>query len=496
MGWKMYGPHSTNSGYPPSIEWTKRDNLKSFKFLWPVEETIDFQGIESHGYFNDVLIPIEVETNDPEQDLILTGNISYLVCNQVCVPKSTPFTLIIPKGPQEPSPDAPLFENLEEEDIQKDDIWVMLVFAFVGGFILNFMPCVLPVLSLKVMGLVNKAGDKNLIRISAFTTFIGILTSFLILASISYIFKLSGDVLQWGGQFQNPYFLLFMISIMFFFTANLWSVFEVGQGIVYRIPTVNHKSIIADLWNGFVAVFLATPCSAPFLGTALSFTLTQSPITIFLIFTSMAIGFGLPYILLSIIPPSYIPLPKPGIWMKTFKNILGWGMYGTGIWLTWILLDHITLSSYALMILPILILIRKKILFWIGLILFLASSIILLRLSSPKVGIPFEGETKIQEYITQDKVVIVKITAKWCLSCQLIDHQILSSSAIMNNPKIQIITGDWTKPNSKIESYLKIKNRLGIPLIVIYGPKNKQGIILSEFPSKTEVLNALQAAGM
>ncbi len=492
-GWKLYGPHaSLTSGYPPSIEFTKKENLKNFKFLWPVEEKIVFQGVESGGYFGDVLIPLEIEIKDKSKDLILEGNISYLICNRVCMPKTVPFSFILPKGNSEISRDAVLFEEVEE--IQEESIWIMLFFSFLGGFILNFMPCVLPVLSLKIMGIIRKSEEKQHIRVSSFFTFLGILISFLALASISVVFKLSGDVFQWGGQFQNPYFLIFMISIIFFFAANLWGIFEIGQGIVYRIPTINHKTIIADLWNGFVAVFLATPCSAPFLGTALSFTLTQDAVTIFFIFTFMATGFGLPYIFLILIPPQWIPLPKPGIWMKNFKNILGFGMYGTGIWLMWIFLDHITFFQYFLAILPVAILFQKKRLFWISLGCFITGSVILVILSTPKIALPFQGEIAIQEHVMKGKTVIVKINAKWCLSCALIEHRIFQDPEILeltSNPDIQIIKGDWTHPSPEISTYLKLKNRLGIPLIVIYGPKNKQGITLSEFPSKSEIIKAI-----
>ena len=492
-GWKLYGPHSSlTSGYPPSIEFTKKENLKSLKFLWPLEETILFQGVPSKGYFGDVLIPLEIKIEDKQKDLILEGNISYLICNNVCLPKTVPFSFRLPKGLSDISADASLFDDVEE--IQEENISMILIFALLGGFILNFMPCVLPVLSLKVMGLIRKSEEKNHIRISSFFTFVGILISFLSLATLSIIFKLSGDVLQWGGQFQNPYFLILMISIMFFFAKNLWGMFEIGQGIVYRIPTINHKTIIADLWNGFMAVFLATPCSAPFLGTALSFTLTQEPLSIFLIFILMAIGFGLPYIFLTLIPPQWIPLPKPGKWMRNFKMGLGWGMYFTGVWLIWVFMDHITFLSYLLLILPLVTLLRQKLLFWISIFCFIFGSIILVNWSTPKPSIPFQGENKIQEYVMEGKVVLVKITAKWCLSCNLIEHRIFQDAEILeqtSDPKIEIITGDWTKPSPEISAYLKLKNRLGIPLIVVYGPKNKQGIILSEFPSKSEVLKAI-----
>lgn len=311
------------------------------------------------------------------------------------------------------------------------------------------------------------------------------------LGLISYAFKSSGDVLQWGTQFQNPYFLIFTISVIFFFTANLWGLFEIGQGLVYRIPVMNKKTITADLWNGFISVFLATPCSAPFLGTALSFTLTQSFSTIFMIFAFMGIGFGLPYLLLSIIPPQYIPLPKPGAWMKHFKNILGFGMYITGLWFLWILSDHVDFGP-LLMVLPILILIRKKHIFYTGLFIFLISCVALLTYFPQTEYVSRDVEKKIQSHIEKNKIVITKITAKWCLNCKILDHQIINIPEIKNNTKVKILTLDWTKPNARIKQYLQSKNRLGIPLIVIYGPGNKKGITLSEFPSKDEVLEAIK----
>jgi suppressor for copper-sensitivity B len=290
-----------------------------------------------------------------------------------------------------------------------------------------------------------------------------------------------------------------MILIMLFFTANLWGLFEVGQGFVYRIPVINHKTIIADIWNGFVAVFLATPCSAPFLGTALSFTLTQGPWTVLMIFVCMAFGFGFPYILLTLIPPSWVPLPKPGRWMKTLKETLGWGMYMTALWLIWILDDHMTIFPFLLFIFPVIALFRQKIIFIVNLSLFVCVAVILLMLSSPKASLPFEGEAKVQEHVSGGKIVVVKLSAKWCISCALIDHQIFQDPEILrmtSDSRVEIITGEWTQPSTDISAYLALKNRLGIPLIVIYGPKLPQGIVLSEFPSKEEVIKALHDVGL
>ena len=483
-GWKMYGFSSKNeSGFPPSIIFHKKENIKDTDILWPKEEEFLFQGTKSYGYQKKVFIPFQLDIGSFAEDIYLEGKISYLICKDICVPKEDFFSIRVPKGKSEKTEYASLFDQKEEYTF----LYIVLL-AFMGGVILNFMPCVLPVLSLKLMSLSSGRSLKK----SSFYTFLGILISFMILGLFAVFLKASGEAFQLGIQFQNPYFLIFMIIVMFFFTANLWGRFEVGQNFIYRIPAVSQESPIGDIWNGFIAVFLATPCTAPFLGGALSYALSQSYHEILGIFLVMALGFSLPYILFFLLPSAWIRLPKPGIWMKYLKTILGMGMYLTSLWLLWIFSDYIPYPC-LLMVFPFLILFPYRFIFLITVISFIGFSIVSLYWESQKHKVDFLEEHQIVQLIDEKRPIILKVTAKWCVTCKILEKKLFSDQHVLSFDPI-ILSADWTRPNEKIRVYLQSKMRSGIPLFVIYGPKAKQGIVLSEYPNVEEVVNSFKKA--
>lgn len=328
-----------------------------------------------------------------------------------------------------------------------------------------------------------------------------------------------GNFLGWGLQFQNPYFLVFLIVILIFFIAEFLDIFVIDYNKLianFLNKKINQgeksKNIfIPNFLSGILAVLLATPCSAPFLGSAISFTITQQPLVVFIIFSSIGIGFGFPYLALMINPKIVKILPKPGNWMYRLKQLMAGFLMATIIWLIYILSKNIgapsafILAFLAIAIFGVLSLKGKikKILF-IPVLIFLS------------FNLPFEFQQKqiddqnqydqlwikfsqenLELLLAQNKVVLVDITADWCLTCKYNKIRVLKTKEIVDKLKkgeIIGLRGDITKPDQKIMEYMKSFNRYAIPFNVVYGPSAKSGILTSELLDKEQLLETIEKA--
>ncbi|MBL8012590.1 MAG: thiol:disulfide interchange protein, partial [Candidatus Omnitrophica bacterium] len=215
-------------------------------------------------------------------------------------------------------------------------LWAACVFAFLGGMILNLMPCVLPVLSLKVLSLVKNAHNRRIMITHGLLFSFGVLTSFWILAAILILLKSAGHQIGWGFQFQSPYFVVFMAALLYLLALNLLGVFEFVP-IALSGEQFKKHPYGNSFFNGVLATTLATPCTAPFMGAALGYALTQTNLVAFLIFTCLGIGMSFPYVFLSAFPQFLQWVPKPGSWMNNLKVFLGFVLMGSVVWLVWVL---------------------------------------------------------------------------------------------------------------------------------------------------------------
>ncbi|MEM1294095.1 MAG: cytochrome c biogenesis protein CcdA, partial [Verrucomicrobiota bacterium] len=213
---------------------------------------------------------------------------------------------------------------------------LLFLFAFVGGMILNLMPCVFPVLGIKIMGFVQQSGhDKAKVRKHGLVFGLGVLVSLWILAAVVIGIKLAGNQVLWGFQLQNPIFVVAMIVVIFVFGLNLAGVFEFGTSLTGAGQELQSKEGYAgSFFSGVLAVIIATPCTGPFMASALSYALNAPAIASFAIFTALGLGLAFPYVLLSYIPALIDKLPKPGAWMETFKQFMSFPMFATVVWLT------------------------------------------------------------------------------------------------------------------------------------------------------------------
>ncbi|MBC7427270.1 MAG: thioredoxin family protein [Bacteriovorax sp.] len=381
-----------------------------------------------------------------------------------------------------------------------------LVLAFIGGLILNIMPCVLPVISIKLFGLVKYKNEshKAIIKHNVFYT-LGILFTFLTLATIVLSLKSIGSQVGWGFQLQSPSFISIMIIGLFVFALNLFGVFEFatpGGSTLGNVTT--KKNFTGDFLSGILATVLSTPCSAPFLGTALTFAFTSSTMEIYLIFTMIGLGLAFPFILTAIYPRLVAFLPKPGNWMNTVKKILGATLLLTIIWLLDVYNALVDGSSHLIKLGGILVfiytgflLLRKKEK-WIGAVSFLIGLGIFVNIATTNVvasrddqtalirdkqaqGLDWQvwSESKMSEYKTNQEVVFIDFTAKWCFTCKVNEKLVLDTADFKNLVKdynLKLLIGDWTKRDEVIGSFLRKNGLVGVPAYFI---QKKDGTVIN-----------------
>ena len=394
----------------------------------------------------------------------------------------------------------------------------IILLAILGGFILNLMPCVLPVLSLKLLSVISHGGgNKQDVRRSFLTTASGIVFSFLVLGGITFALKTLGHSFGWGVQFQQPIFLLFLVVLLTLFAASLWGVFDIhlprflADGVQ---EATYHPKLAGDFVTGAFATLLATPCSAPFLGTAIGFALTTSNAAIFEVFLALGMGMALPYLLIAFFPRMATILPKPGHWMITLRRILGMALALTGLWLLWVMAAQITpryaaycgLSMVAVML--VLALGRRLLSVWItrgliAVIILVAAGLAYTGAHLPRAAAevdqhwqPF-SEQKLAADLAEGKTVFLDITADWCLTCKANKQFILSDSALREklfHTGIVAMQADWTNPDAAIADFLHKYGRYGIPFNAVFGPGAPQGIILPELLRPQLVQDALDKA--
>lgn len=416
------------------------------------------------------------------------------------------------------SDEPPLASQQKTETAQSaPSLLLMVLFALLGGLILNLMPCVLPVLSLKIFSVVKHGGSEHdHIRQSFLATASGIFVSFLLLAGATLLIKAGGNALGWGMQFQQPTFLVFMITLLTLFAANLWGFFEITlpRFIMDTVGETHHPKLAGDFATGMLATLLATPCSAPFLGTAVGFALAAGTTEIIAIFAALGLGMAAPYLLVAIQPRIASAFPKPGSWMTILTRLLGFGMAGTAVWLLFVLHEQvgrdltilITLGMIA--ILFQLFLRHKNIFRWLTipviLLVFGGAFFIGLAATVPEKVAHDSGvwqkfdEASMNRAVREGKTVFVDITADWCITCKANKRFTLSRDEIteklFDNPNVVAMQGDWTNPDPVITAFLHKHGRYGIPFNAVFGPKAPGGILLPEILTPSAVLEAIDHA--
>lgn len=665
--WKVYWRSAGDAGFPPKIDWAGSTNVDTdaATMRWPAPVRFSIFGLETFGYEDRVIFPIDIPVLDPSQPVKLHVLVDYLACSDICVPATADLNLTLPADradisshaheiekfaakvpltgdnlpmrvsaiwqssdrsanylnvalrdlPEGATPDiliegkstdsfgppAPTGQTMDGNPVYRLAIqnkakaenfatqnitatvlagdlaieqpvrvgtqpqsgmvttnttlptaqpvranntgtawWVIGGLALLGGLILNVMPCVLPVLSIKVMGAIGlSAKNRAHTRRGFIASALGILVSFWIIAGALSILKLAGGSIGWGIQFQQPLFLTVMTIIVVLFACNMFGLFEISasrlnnlanDAIDHHQPRTgqsapDHGGMGGHFLTGMFATLLATPCSAPFLGTAVGFALAGTIFDIFWIFTLLGIGFALPYLLIAARPEIARLLPKPGRWMAVVKFILGLALLGTALWLLSVLAGQIGTNGASAVGAGLIL--ASGLIWWRHktshdkrkpLLAGLATLAVLMALFAPgfskppanstanatskavdDVGLPwqpFAPET-IASLVAQGKTVLVDITADWCVTCQVNKRLVINTDVVrsaLDHENIVLMQGDWTRPDPEIAAFLAKYDRYGIPFDAVFGPAAPDGILLSELLGKDQVISAVATA--
>lgn len=399
-----------------------------------------------------------------------------------------------------------------------NNIYSIFLIALLGGLILNIMPCVLPVLGMKLSSVLSAHGIKKAqIRKQFLASSIGILSSFWLLAIFLLILKLSDQALGWGIQFQSPYFITAMIVITALFATNMLGLFEINlpSGLQTWLATKGDQSYLGHYLQGMFATLLATPCSAPFLGTAVAFALGASNIELFIIFSALGLGMALPWLTIALFPEVALLLPKPGKWMATVKFIFALMILATCLWLLSLLTSFISITYVAvialLLLLVLFVLIAKKhgkrtLLITLASLLLIATMGLLTSSLTAKYWVtPLANDLiwqtldteKLKQHVNSGKTVFVDITADWCVTCKANKIGVILQQPVygaLQADNIVLMKGDWTVRSDKITHYLQSYGRYGVPFNIVYGPHTPQGIELSTILSSGAVLDAISTS--
>jgi thiol:disulfide interchange protein DsbD len=380
---------------------------------------------------------------------------------------------------------------------------VLVLLAILGGLILNLMPCVFPVLSIKAIGLVEQAKKHPAaVRTKGLVFAAGVVSSMLALAGVLLALRAGGEKIGWGFQLQSPLFVTLMIYLLLAVGLNLSGVFEVGGGLAgVGDGLTQGDSYRASFFTGVLTTLVATPCTAPFMAAAVGAALTQSPFVALVIFAALGVGLALPYLLLSLAPWMRRALPKPGAWMDTLKQIFAFPMYASAAWLLWVLAQQTSsiglgaaLAGAILVALAAWSYQKSKgssvggraaaLLTALGAVLL--AIVLPVRFAdvaaaaSPSAAAPAADAwqpydaAKVAELNAQGRPLLVNFTASWCLTCLVNERNAFADAAVQQvfrGKGVSLMKGDWTNRDPAITQALADFGRAGVPLYVVYNSK-------------------------
>ncbi len=527
--WHVYGQNPGDIGIPLTIAWSLPAGFQSISVEWPTPERFGLEDMIGYGYEGSFTLLAQM-TSSPSVDLNkiidINADISWLACSSTtCLPGKKHSTIKVKTGTPASAPNpqwSALFAEARQRLSQQNDLpsqefegglALALLFAFLGGIILNLMPCVLPIISFKIMGFVKMAGENRALILKHGLLFsLGVIVSFWFLAGMMLILQAYGQSVGWGFQLQEPLFVGFLAALLLMVGLNMFGVFEAGLGVASWAGEKQHtgsqesSSFSSSFLSGVLATAVATPCTGPFLGSAIGFAFTLPALYALLIFTVLGLGMASPYLLLSAFPSCLRYMPKPGAWMVTFKEFVGFVMMATVLWLVWIFGAQtsnvaLVVLLFAFLFIAIACWIYGK---WslpttsrIARTVAYASALLFLGLGALAIttaassadshahntaqmtgqgGSIHQWETfspeRVAELQKQGIPVLVDFTAKWCLICQA-NHLILSQDKVSNklaDNGVVKMKADWTKNDPVITQELRKFGRNGVPLYVLYGP--------------------------
>ena len=450
-------------------------------------------------YFNQVEIPVPVTRAANEgSTLALTANFQGCLEGSVCYPVMTrTVNVTMPGDSGNAAANSVAVAQQARPTVAEDHSFAAvlgaLLGALLGGLVLNLMPCVLPVLSLKAISILEGSDSPEKARKHVLYYTAGVMLTFAIVGLLVIALRKAGLIYGWGFQLQQPLFVAILVYVVTAIGLSLSGVVQFGVGLTGAGQELSAKSGPAgDFFTGVLAVVVASPCTAPFMGSALAFAFAASPWVAFLVFIALGLGLALPFLLIGFVPALGRFLPKPGVWMETLKELLAYPMYLTAVWLVWVLGYQRGVDAIGLVLIGVVVLAWAC--WWferhrygsrlrrIAAIVALAIAVLPLYAISKldtkaaAANANVEGQiafsaAKLEALRASGKSVFVDIGADWCTTCKVNEHGVLATEAfksLLKRTDTVFMVGDWTNPDAEIEAFLARFHAVGVPLYVVF----------------------------
>ncbi|MDB2439497.1 protein-disulfide reductase DsbD family protein [Hellea sp.] len=381
-------------------------------------------------------------------------------------------------------------------------LWTAIIGALIGGLILNLMPCVFPVISIKALSIAKSAhGERSVIRREAWLYTAGVMATFLLLTLIILGLKAGGAEIGWGFQLQSPKVVAALAILLFVIGLNLLGAFEFGGGLQNTGQDLTRKSGAAgSFFTGALAVIVATPCTAPLMAGAVGYALAAPALVTLAVFMALAIGFALPFLLIAYVPGLLSKLPKPGPWMVRFKEILAFPMFAAAIWLTWVLSlqageDGVLVTLSAMLAVALAIWFFKRtgmlgkalgalsVLAAIAMPLSVTANAVVGDIAVKELKAEKWSPSRVAELQAQGRPIFVDFTAAWCVTCKVNEKLVLNKSnvqTLFEETNTAFLVADWTNKNDMIAEELAKYGRAGVPLYLVYNNKSVSPAILPQ----------------
>lgn len=460
-GWHIFSQQPGDIGLPTTVDWKIPLSFELSEQSWSLDEKFVNEDIVQYGYsktayYKAVIIP----SGDVFNKVRLEAEINWLACKDECIPEKTTFYLDMPVTGNDLRPTQQWDKVIQKAQHSfvprimemEVNVWLAILMAFIGGIILNFMPCIFPILTLKAISLAESPYNKKKSRIEAAFYTAGVVISFIVIATILVLLRKQGEDIGWGFQLQSPTFISVMIVIFFLIFLMLLDVVNIPNPLINKVGRVSFKK---HMWNsfftGFFAVLIASPCTAPFMGIAIGYTLAAPLYVYYPVFISLSLGYALPFAMAGLFPKAiHKVLPRPGKWMDILKKIFAIPVLLTCIWLIWVLYNQLD-AHY------------EK--------------------STSQLNWRNYNPIQIAELVDKKEPVFVDFTAKWCITCLVNKKVALQSekfAKLVKTRKINLFRADWTNHDDNIAAALERYGRNSIPLYIYYNGKDKKYEILPQ----------------
>lgn len=476
-----------------------------------------------------VRLPVSTARNDSPTKL------GWLLVSQVTGESRQGVELVLPVSGAWPSPTVKAYAEVSASKLASTatpsanidgafGFMLALAGALLGGLILNAMPCVLPILAIKVLGFAQHGASKHLRRLTGVAYTVGVVASFLALGSAVLVLRTMGEQLGWGFQLQTPAVVAALAVLFTLIALNLWDVFSLGNVLPTNLASLQSRHPVVDaLLSGVLAVAVASPCTAPFMGASLGVAMTMPTWQALSVFACMGLGLAMPFLLASWVPAVAQALPKPGMWMVNLRHALAFPMLATVIWLLWVFGLQTSVTQVMLLLGGLLVValtvwacrfrtaLARAIqvsgllaIVWIGLEV-LASPSATPQTQAPSTTVRTATQasgdlwqhwtaTAVQTELAQGHAVFVDFTAAWCVTCQINKQTTLNQPELLADfaaKQVRLMRADWTRRDPAISRALAELGRSGVPVYVLYAP-NRAPQVLSELLSVAQVRQALE----